>query len=133
MIVVDTHVLVWWASGELDKIGRSAKTHLKRAEKLEGGIIVSAISAREIAVLVSKGRLTLSMDIVDWLQHTSLLPGVRILPLDWHTAIQSVRLPEPFHQDPADRIIVATARALNVPLVTMDQKIRDYSHVKTVW
>lgn len=133
VIVLDTHAFVFWAGGEVDKIGRSARMRLKKAEKSEGEIVVSAISAWEIAVLVNKGRLTLSMDVEDWLHHASLLPGVRILPLDWHTAVLSTRLPEPFHQDPADRIIVATARALNVPLVTMDEKIQAYGHVKSVW
>lgn len=133
MIVIDTHVLVWWANGTLNKLSKAAKTWLSKAEKKDGGILVSAISAWEIAVSVGKGRLTLAMDVEDWLGHAAALPGVRFVPLDRHTAVQSVRLPEPFHQDPADRIIVATARGLNLPLLTIDEKILAYRHVKTIW
>jgi PIN domain nuclease of toxin-antitoxin system len=133
VIVVDTHVLVWWANAALDKLSSAAKNQLTKAEKIDGGIVVSAISAWEIAVLVTKGRLTLAMDVEDWLGHAATLPGVRFLGVDRHTAVQSVRLPEPFHQDPADRIIVSTARGLNLPLVTADREIRAYGHVKTIW
>jgi len=133
VIVIDTHVLVWWANGTLNKLSKAAKTWLSKAEKKDGGILVSAISAWEIAVSVGKGRLTLAMDVEDWLGHAAALPGVRFVPLDRHTAVQSVRLPEPFHQDPADRIIVATARGLNLPLLTIDEKILAYRHVKTIW
>ena len=133
MIVLDTHVLLWWANGTHDKLSSRARNQLAKAEKIDGGIIVSAISAWEIAVLVSKGRLTLAMDVDDWLGCAASLPGIRFVSVDRHTAAQSVRLPEPFHQDPADRIIVCTARGLNLPLVTRDKHIRAYGHVKTIW
>jgi PIN domain nuclease of toxin-antitoxin system len=133
MIVVDTHVLVWWANSDLNKLSQIARSHLAKAEKVDGGIIVSTISSWEIAILVSKGRLTLAMDVEDWLNHVAALPGVRFLPIDRHITVQSVRLPQPFHQDPADRMIVSTARALNFPLITADQNILKYNHVKTLW
>ena len=75
MIVIDTHVLVWWANGTLNKLSKAAKTWLSKAEKKDGGILVSAISAWEIAVSVGKGRLTLAMDVEDWLGHAAALPG----------------------------------------------------------
>jgi PIN domain nuclease of toxin-antitoxin system len=133
MIVIDTHVLVWWASSDLNRLSKIALSHLAKAEKVDGGIIISAISSWEIAVLVSKGRLKLAMDVEDWLNHVAALPGVRFLPIDRHIAVQSVRLPQPFHQDPADRMIVSTARALNFPLITADQAILNYSHVRALW
>ena len=133
MIVVDTHVLVWWANSDLKKLSRVARSQLALAEKTDGGIIVSTISSWEIAILVSKGRLTLAMDVEDWLNHVAALPGVRFFPIDRQIAVQSVRLPQPFHQDPADRMIVSTARALNFPLITADQDILKYNHVKTLW
>jgi PIN domain nuclease of toxin-antitoxin system len=73
------------------------------------------------------------MDVEDWLDHVSAMPGMRFVPVDSPHRVQSVQLPQPFHQDPADRIIVSTARGLNLPLVTADQNIRDYNHVKTIW
>jgi PIN domain nuclease of toxin-antitoxin system len=133
VVVIDTHVLLWWASSATGQLTKTARSWLLRAEKAGGGIVVSAISAWEIAVLAQKGRLTLSMDVEDWLTNAASLPGVRFAPVDRHTAVQSVRLPEPLHQDPADRIIVATARAHNFPLITADAKIQQYKHVKTIW
>jgi len=133
VIVVDTHVLVWWASGSFNQLSKRAKSCLVQAEKVDGGIVVSAISAWEIAILVSKGRLNLAMNVDDWLGTAAALPGVQFSPIDRHTAVQSVHLPEPFHRDPADRIIVSTARILNLPLVTSDSNIRNYSHVKSIW
>ena len=58
-------------------------------------------------------------------------PGVRLLDLTPEIAIESTRLPDPFHKDPADRILVATGRVLNIPIVTLDSKILAYSHVRT--
>ncbi len=94
---------------------------------------MSAISAWEIAILVDKGRLTLAMDVEEWLNNVASLPGLQFLAVDRYTAAQSVRLPEPFHRNPADRIIVSTAQVTGFPLVTGDQNIRDYVHVKTIW
>ncbi len=94
---------------------------------------MSAISAWEMAVLIQKGRLVLSMDVEEWLSHAASLPELRFLLVDRHTAVQSVRLPGAFHSDPADRIIVATARRLNLPLVTADEKMRNCQHVRSIW
>lgn len=133
MIVLDTHVLLWWVSGAVDKLSKPASSALENASGKEASIFVSAISTWEIAVLIQKGRLVLSMDVEEWLSHVASLPEVRFLPVDRHTAVQSVRLPGAFHSDPADRIIVATARRLNLPLVTADEHIRNYPHLKSIW
>jgi PIN domain nuclease of toxin-antitoxin system len=133
VIVLDTHVFLWWASDEAGKLSEPAAALLADAREREASVFVSAISAWEIAVLIQKGRLSLSMDVEEWLSHAAALPELRYLPVDRQTAVQSVRLPGEFHADPADRIIVATARRLNLPLVTADSKIRAYPHVKTIW
>ncbi len=131
MIVLDTHALVWWANGE-DALSKKAKTAIER--ELDGGqIIVSAISAWEIAMLVERERLVLSMDVASWLTTVSAIDAVRFVPIDVEIGLKSVDLPGEFHKDPADRMIVATARKLAVPLVTRDEKIRAYKHVKTIW
>lgn len=131
MIVLDTHVLVWWVTGDaiLSKKAKAVIDH----ELHEGGIIVSAISAWEIAMLVAHERLVLSMDVSSWLATVAEIEAVRFLPVDVEIATKSVELPGGFHKDPADRIIVATARKLAAPLVTKDDKIRTYPHVKTIW
>jgi PIN domain nuclease of toxin-antitoxin system len=84
-------------------------------------------------MLIEKGRLVLSMDVASWLDEVSQIDGVRFVPVDNEIGIKSTVLPGEFHKDPADRMIVATARKLAAPLVTADEKIIDYEHVKTVW
>lgn len=131
MIVLDTHTLVWWVNGD-EALSKKAKAAIDR--ELNGGqIIVSAISAWEIAMLVERERLVLSMDVESWLATVAKIEAVRFMHLDVEIAVKSVDLPGSFHKDPADRMIVATARKLAVPLVTRDEKIRAYAHVKTVW
>ncbi|CAE6710230.1 type II toxin-antitoxin system VapC family toxin [Paraburkholderia haematera] len=131
MIVLDTHTLVWWVTGD-PTLSKKAKTAI--AHEMAGGeILVSAISAWEIAMLVERERLLLSMDVSSWLATVSAIETVRFVPVDVEIATKSVDLPGEFHKDPADRMIVATARKFAVPLVTKDEKIRAYPHVKTVW
>jgi len=84
-------------------------------------------------MLVAKGRIALSMDIEEWLSVVSQIEAVSFMPVDNEIAVKSVELPGEFHKDPADRIIVATARKLAAPLVTADDKIRGYPHVRTIW
>jgi PIN domain nuclease of toxin-antitoxin system len=131
VIVLDTHALIWWVSGD-PTLSKKAKTAIER-ELAGGEIIISAISAWEITMLVEREKLVLSMDVSSWLASISTIESVRIVPIDAEIAMKSVGLPGVFHKDPADRMIVATARKLAAPLVTMDEKIRAYAHVKTVW
>jgi PIN domain nuclease of toxin-antitoxin system len=131
MIVLDTHVLIWWVAGET-KLSRSAASTIKRAQA-ENGIMISSITAWEIAMLVDRGRLTLTMDVFTWLSTVERISGLRFVPIDNSIAIASVNLPGEFHNDPVDRIIAATARRFGAPLVTQDRRIRSYPHVKTVW
>lgn len=131
MIVLDTHTLVWWVARD-PTLSKKAKAAIER-ELAGGEIIVSAISAWEIAMLVEREKLVFSMDVGSWLATVSAIEAVRFVPIDPEIAVKSVGLPGEFHKDPADRMIVATARKLAVPLVTKDEKIRAYPHVKTIW
>jgi PIN domain nuclease of toxin-antitoxin system len=83
-------------------------------------------------MLVSKGRLQLSKPVEDWVADALAPPEMRLLDLTREIAVASTKLPGTFHPDPADRMIVATARAWNVGLVTLDGAIRQYPHVKTL-
>jgi len=131
VIVLDTHALVWWV-GDDPTLSKKAKAAIER--EMDGGeIIVSSISAWEIAMLVERDRLFLSMDVGSWLATVAEIEAVRFLPVDVEIALKSVDFPGEFHKDPADRMIVATARKLAVSLVTKDEKIRAYAHVKTIW
>lgn len=131
MIVLDTHVLIWWASGD-PRLSRPARKAIEAAQRKEE-ILVSAISAWEVVMLVKTGRLVLTMDAAAWLDVAAQIPFVRFVPIDVRIAVHSVDLPGEFHKGPADRLIVATARAYSAPLVTADMKIRNYPHVHTIW
>lgn len=131
MIVLDTHVLIWWAAGD-PQLSRAARDAIE-AEAQDGEILVSAISAWEVAMLAKAGRLALTMEAEAWLDTVAQVRAIRFVPVDVGISIQSVQLPGEFHKDPADRIIVATARRHSAPLISADMKIRDYPHVQTIW
>ena len=84
-------------------------------------------------MLVKAGRLALSMDVAEWLTVAEEIEAIRFVPVDNEIGVKSTELPGEFHKDPADRIIVATARKLAAPLVTADEKIRAYPHIRTIW
>lgn len=132
MIVLDTHTLLWWASGNTEQLSVAASQAID-GEIAAGRIMVSSISAWELAMLVAKGRVALSIDVGQWLSVVSQVEAVRFVPVDNDIAVKSIELPGQFHKDPADRIIVATARKLGGPIVTQDEKIRGYPHVRTIW
>ena len=129
MIVLDTHIWVWWAHGDR----RLTQTQAEVLEANEEDVIgVSAVSCWEVAKLVELGRLKLPCPMGRWFRQALRYPGVRILDLTPRIAIESTRLPGKFHFDPADQIIVATARIHQCPLLTSDSKIAKYRHVKTI-
>ena len=132
MIVLDTHTLIWWASGDAEQLSAAALQAIE-SELDDGKIFVSAISAWELSMLVAKGRIALSMDVAEWLSYVGDIQAVSFVPIDNEIAVKSTELPGEFHKDPADRLIVATARKLAAPLVTVDEKIRAYQHVRTIW
>ncbi|MEK9816515.1 MAG: type II toxin-antitoxin system VapC family toxin [Limnobacter sp.] len=132
MIAIDTHVLIWLATGARQMISKKAMKRI--SEELQSGEIwVSAISVWEIAMLVERERLILTLDVEAWLGKVSEIDAIRFQPVNNKIAIESVRLPGDFHKDPADRLIVATARAMGLALITADEKIQSYPHVNTIW
>ena len=133
MIVLDTHALIWWVNGD-DKLSKEAiKAIDKEMGDEKGQILISSISTWEIALLVEKKRLKLTLDIDEWIQTVTEIDKVKFVAVDNQLAIQSVRLPGDFHPDPADRMITALSRHFSAPLITSDQKIRNYQYVKTIW
>lgn len=132
MILLDTHVLVWWLSGNEKALSPSAKKIISGNIALKK-IFVSSISAWEIAMLSARGRLMLSLRVETWLEKAAAIPALTFVPVDNEIAVSSVELPEWSHKDPADRLIVATARKLSAKLVTADEKIHACQCVKWVW
>lgn len=126
MILLDTHVWVWWVQGE-PRLPRAAAERIEQEEAT--GIGVSVISCWEIAKLVEHDRLALPLPVEEWLTTALSYPGMELVPITPRIAVESTQLPGDFHSDPADQLIVATARVLNCSLFTADHKIRRYSHV----
>lgn len=106
---------------------RPASRHLIDSEA--DAVLISAITLWEVAKLVQLGRLSLSVPLDSWVEQALAYPKVQVAPLSPAIAIGSSTLPQPFHKDPADEIIVATARVLNCPLLTYDGKILAYPFV----
>ncbi|OGM64207.1 twitching motility protein PilT [Candidatus Woesebacteria bacterium RIFCSPLOWO2_01_FULL_39_14] len=131
MILLDTHVLIWWLNGSA-KLSNKALREIKNSKKKEK-IFVSSISIWEIAMLVKKKRLKLTLNVESWIREVERLTYINFLPVDNNIAFESVYLPEFKHKDPADRIIVATARGLRAKLITSDIRILRYPHIQTIW
>ena len=127
MIVIDTHVWVWWVDSH-PRLNRVVRDRIDA----EADVRVSAISLLEIATAVSLNRLVLRPSARHWLAVAQRTAQIRIEPLTDVICLESVSLPGTFHRDPADRLIVALARSLNTELVTADEKILSYSGVRTI-
>lgn len=126
MILLDTHIWVWWTHDDKNL----PIEYNKLLQKYENeGLGVSVISCWEIAKLVEYHRLILPCSVNEWLKTALAYPNIKLLNLTPEIALESTQLLKPFHKDPADQIIVATASTHNCPLVTVDTKIREYPYV----
>jgi len=126
VIILDTHIWVWWMNGS----AQLPPDYLALIQaEAANGLGVCAISCWEVAKLIELGRLQLAIAVDQWLAQ-ALLPPVQLLPLSPQVAVESTQLPGAFHRDPADQLIVATARHYDCPLVTVDRLIRAYPHVR---
>lgn len=129
MIVLDTHAWIWWASETPRRLTLRARKAIAEAPS----IAVSAISPWEVAMLVAKGRLELDRDVLVWIRQALALPRVKLAPLTPEIAVRSTRLGVGFPGDPANRILVATARELGAALVTKDEALRGADGIRTIW
>lgn len=130
MILLDTHALLWW----LDQPGSLGK----KAQKLIGesnqnkSVYVSAISFWEIGMLVTKGRLVLTMPLDNWVNKVVGLEEVEVIDINWKLALTANLIDYP-HPDPADRLIISTALEHKLKLITKDKRINSYQKVETIW
>ena len=96
-------------------------------------LLLAVISTWEFSKLLEKKRIGISCDPEEWFRVALDMPKLRLVPLTPILSYRSTTLPQPFHGDPADQLIVATAREENATVLTKDTRIRHYKHVRTLW
>ena len=126
LLVLDTHVWIWVLEGAKVQLS-SATVNLVEEAAGRAEVAVAAISVWEVAMLAAKRRITLSHSIDEWAAAALAAPGIRLVELTPQIALESTRLPGAAHGDPADRLIIATARVLGATLATCDDRILEYA------
>jgi len=127
-LLLDTHVWIW-SQEEPEKIGRRARALL---ENKGNGVSISAVAALEIARLVFLGRIELRGSAADWIADSVRSLGALSIDVTHEIAAEAYALPGQFHKDQVDRVLVATARLHDLALVTADELMLNYPHVKTI-
>src|SRR4029079_11699646 len=133
-LLLDTHIWLWYVENDARRFARRIEPLVEAAVQ-RGELLISAISVWEIAVLDSIRRIELSQDVRTWVGRALSFPGVRFKGLSPSIAIESATLPGQVHRDPADRILIATARLTGAALVTCDDRVLSYAkqgHVRVL-
>ena len=128
--LLDTHVLIRWLSDRSQLSSRQSQV-IETADA-DSPLLVSDISLWEVATLHNLGRIRLSIPLREWLEKAVAPPLVRRLGISPAIAAEMAALPDWFHRDPADRILVATARTLGAMLLTQDRRIVDSKLAETI-
>lgn len=131
MIVLDTHVLVWWLSSTPSLTPKARRAIATAAAA--GTVNASTISVLEIATAVRRGRLELALPLDQWFADVRSLPELRFEPVSAEIALLAGTFGDDMHGDPADRVIAATAIVLGASLVTADDKLRANRALKAIW
>jgi PIN domain nuclease of toxin-antitoxin system len=130
MLLMDTHVW-FWSLSEPENLSKAALDLIQRTQTDRRTI--ASISIWEFAMMAARGRIEIKTPVEQWLDYAVQKTGIHVFKLTPKVAVESCELPGEFHRDPADRIIVATARINGATLVTKDQKILNYPHVTSIW
>jgi PIN domain nuclease of toxin-antitoxin system len=126
LTVLDTHVWIWMVEGDRTLLSASAVQEIQRTA--DAGLVrVCPISVWEVAMLEARGRISVSRPIEEWVRAALRGPGVRLEPMSPEIAIESTRLPGSPRGDPADRILMASARVLGGRFATCDSGIITYA------
>lgn len=125
-VLLDTHIWVWYLEGRAELIASPALNLLERSVR-DAAALVSDISYWEVALKAAKGQLRFTVDANVWLRRAEKAPGIQLVPLDRDALLLSTRLPDSTHNDPADRMIMATAILHGIPLVTADRLIMRFA------
>jgi len=129
--LLDTHVWIWWHMHP-QNLSRKITSLIKKMDRYDE-LLLSAISPWEFSKLLEKGRIGISCDPESWINSALDMPKLRLVPLSPVLAYRSTILPPPFHGDPADQIIVATAREEKATILTRDKIILKNKHVRSLW
>jgi PIN domain nuclease of toxin-antitoxin system len=129
--LLDTHAWVWWVT-EDRRLSAAARRAIERSRG-RGDLSLSLISVWEVAKKVEQAQLVLDRPVAQWLDAALAWPRLHLVELTRPILVESCQLPAPFHGDPADQILVATARDRDAVIITKDEKIRAYAHVRTIW
>jgi PIN domain nuclease of toxin-antitoxin system len=129
--VLDTHAWVWWVTSD-KRLSRAARQVITRAQN-RSELWVSLISLWEVAKKVEKAQMILDRPLDEWLDLAAGQEGLHLAELTRPVLVEACRLPRPFPGDPADQIIVATTRERGAVLVSKDNEIRRYPHVRSLW
>jgi PIN domain nuclease of toxin-antitoxin system len=127
-VLLDTCSIIFWEF-EADRLSLAAHDAITNLDTV---VYVSAASIPEIACAAERRRIALNSPWVNWWDEVIERNGWNLVPVDDHVLKGAFTLPEPIHKDPIDRILIATARLMNLTLITTDQKILDYPHVQTL-
>lgn len=130
--ILDTHILVWWLHNDAARLSKAQSRTLVDLEQTGEPAAVSAISLWELAMLRERGRLGTTKPLDELIEDVESHPLLKIVALTGIIAVESVRLGDDFHRDPADQIIVATARCHDLALITSDERIRRWGKVRVV-
>jgi PIN domain nuclease of toxin-antitoxin system len=130
-VLLDTHVFIWWHS-EPARLSKVQHSLLVGRERGRQPVAISAMTLRELAVIVSRERYQIPVPLETWLEEIDWHPLIQVLPITARIAAESVRLGPEFPRDPADQIIVATARCHGLRLMTADERIRRWGKVPVV-
>lgn len=121
-ILLDTHVVLWMAF-DSSRLKDTTRRRLEAEWRGGGSLLVSAVTAWEIAMLADSGRATLDCSPAAWVERFAARPGVEIIPLGWRAAARAYAWPHLEHRDPADRLLMATALENDYELATYDARI----------
>ncbi len=124
-LLLDTHVWIWLMEGVSALSSKHQKLINDSAQ--HGQVCIAAISMWEVSMLAMKEQIILEKPILAWIQEAINLPGIEVKALSPEIAAESCQLPDGFHGDPADRLIIATARLHSLTLLTHDEKIMNYA------
>jgi PIN domain nuclease of toxin-antitoxin system len=128
---LDTHAWLWWVT-EDRRLSKRAAASIEAAIA-KGGVWLPVIAVWEVAKKVEKKKLVFDRPLRQWLEDATAVPGLLVADLTMSILVESCELPQPFHGDSADQMMVATVRQHQGILITRDRRLRKYPHVKTIW